>query len=56
METKKHKLKKMEPNTLEWEKLADELARSWVQIHPCRDCGRPVVIGYCCSFCESENP
>ena len=53
---KKRKLKKIEPNTLAWEKMANDLARSWVEIHPCKDCGRPVINGYCCSFCESVNP
>ncbi len=58
METKlkKRKLKKIEPNTRFWENLANNLARSWVPIHPCRDCGRPVIEGYCCSFCKSVNP
>ena len=55
-EIKKRKLKKIESNTALWERLANDLARSWVQIASCRDCGRPVVKGYCCSFCDSENP
>jgi hypothetical protein len=58
METvkKKRKLKKMDCNTNAWEKLANNLARSWVQIVPCRHCGRPVINGYCCSFCDSDTP
>ena len=53
---KKRKLRKMESNTPQWEKMANSLARSWVEIHPCRDCGRPVIKGYCCSYCGSVNP
>ena len=56
METKKRKLKIMKSNSREWEKLANNLARTWVEIKPCRDCGRPVVSGYCCGFCGSDNP
>jgi len=54
--SKQHKLKYMESNTHEWERLANNLARSWVPINACRNCGRPVVEGYCCGFCKSENP
>ena len=56
MPIKKRKLKKIEPYTYPWERLANTLARSWVQVRPCRNCGRPVVDGYCCSFCGSDTP
>jgi hypothetical protein len=52
----KRKLRKIESNTVKWGKMANELARTWVEIHPCNDCGRPVIKGYCCSYCGSENP
>jgi hypothetical protein len=41
------------PYTKAWEKSANELARSYVRINACVDCGRPVVSGYCCSVCGS---
>jgi hypothetical protein len=57
METKKtRKPKKIEPNTKVWEKMANELARTYLDIRPCRDCGRPVINGYCCTYCNSNNP
>ncbi len=56
MEQKEKKPRKMKPYTAAWERLANEKARSWVQIHACRDCGGPVVKGYCCNRCGSSNP
>jgi hypothetical protein len=53
---KERKLKKIEPYTRKWEKMANELARTYQQIRPCNDCGRPVLEGYCCQFCGSNNP
>jgi len=50
------KIKKIEPYTIKWEKLANALARSWVIIKPCRECGYPVISGYCCGTCNSVNP
>jgi hypothetical protein len=38
-------------------KIAAELALQYVNpIIPCADCGYPVVKGYVCQFCGSENP
>lgn len=57
MKTEKTKIKKIKPYTPKWEKLANNLARSWCwNIHPCKHCGHPVMGGYCCSFCDSNNP
>ena len=43
--------------TPEWERAADQEARRFApQVKPCRDCGGPVVKGYCCQHCESVNP
>lgn len=56
-EIKKRKIRKIEPYTLKWEKLANNLARSWCHnIKPCRECGYPVVDGYCCDTCGSSMP
>ena len=49
-------VKLMNPYSLEWELAANRLARSWVNIVACRDCGSPVVSGYCCNTCESTLP
>jgi len=40
----------------EWEKAADNLARSEVILIACKHCGYPVVEGYCCSSCGSDDP
>ena len=55
-ETKKRKVRKIEPYTNKWERLANQLARIWTTIKPCRECGYPVVDGYCCQTCGSTNP
>lgn len=54
---KQRKVRKVKPYTRTWEKEATELAVSWCPpIHPCKDCGHPVIEGYCCSFCKSSMP
>lgn len=51
------KPRKMRPYTKEWERLANAEARCFAPtIKPCRDCGRPVVDGYCCNHCGSVLP
>jgi len=53
----KKRIEKIEPYTPKWEKMADSLARDYCpNIRPCKDCGRPVIEGYCCTFCQSVNP
>lgn len=39
-----------------WETLADQLARSYVQINACCHCNHPVVKGFCCGTCGSHTP
>jgi hypothetical protein len=56
MTPKPRKPRKVKPYTRRWEAQANAIARSWVNIKPCRDCGRPNVSGYCCNFCGSVNP
>ncbi len=51
-----NKTKKMTPYTPEWERLANAEARNYVTIKPCRDCGGPVIDGYCCNHCDSVLP
>lgn len=43
-------------NSPEWERQANHLARSVVQISCCFQCGAPIVKGYCCNICGSSNP
>lgn len=52
----KPKVRRIKPYTRKWEELANELARARVTIHPCADCGHPVIHGYCCEFCGSVDP
>jgi hypothetical protein len=54
---KKRKVRKIEAYTPRWEKEANNLARGYCPtIRPCKDCGHPVISGYCCDFCNSVNP
>jgi hypothetical protein len=55
-EPKKPKARKIQPYTKDWQNMANNLARSWVTIKPCRDCGYPVIDGYCCQTCGSVEP
>lgn len=49
--------RRMKPHTPRWWKLAAELALSYAPpIKPCRDCGGPVLHGYCCDRCGSVEP
>ena len=48
---------KMDPNSVEWNKLANQTARSFCpEIFPCKECGKPYVRGYCCDYCGSVDP
>lgn len=49
-------IRKIKPHTKKLEKLADNLARTWVFIHPCRECHYPVIDGFCCPTCGSNSP
>jgi hypothetical protein len=53
---KSKKKRKIKPYGKTWEREANNLARSWMQIKPCKDCNHPVINGYCCSYCGSVNP
>ena len=55
-ETKTRKVRKIEPYSNRWEKLANELARTYTNIRPCDHCGHPVMDGYCCGTCGSNQP
>jgi hypothetical protein len=51
---KKYPLK---PHSAAWEKEARKLALSLApDIISCKDCGAPVVEGYCCGHCGSTSP
>ena len=52
----KPKVKKMTPYTRKWIALAGRVARDYVSIYPCAECGGPVVQPYCCQRCGSSNP
>jgi len=44
-------------NQRQYEREANNLARTYApDIYPCKKCGHPVVSGYCCTFCNDENP
>lgn len=51
-----HKVRKIKPYTRKWENLANNLARTYIKIRPCRECGYPILDGYCCQTCGSNNP
>lgn len=50
------KLRYINPDGREYQRLAVQLALSRVQVYPCRDCGGPVIKGCCCERCGSTNP
>jgi anaerobic ribonucleoside-triphosphate reductase len=53
----KSKIKKVEPYTREWKKIAKELALAYTpNITPCDDCNYPVIKGFCCENCGSLCP
>lgn len=41
----------IKPYTAKWERMADGLARDWVEIVACLRCGAPNIEGYCCNRC-----
>lgn len=48
---------KIEPYSPKWEKLANQLARSRVEIRSCKQCGFPHIKGYCCGMNDKcPNP
>jgi len=54
---KKTKISKIKSDTVKWKKMANELARSFCPpIYPCKECGYPVIQGYCCGACGSDSP
>ena len=56
-EAKPKRLPRMDRNSPQWERKANELARCFApSIHACVDCGGPVINGYCCERCGSTNP
>jgi len=56
-EKPKPKKAKVEPYTPDWERKANALARGFApEAYPCRECGQPVLHGYCCIYCKSNNP
>ena len=49
-------MKKIEPYTRKWHKEAYDLALSYCIIAPCAKCGHPVVEGYVCRYCGTDDP
>jgi hypothetical protein len=40
-----------------WEREANAMARGWApNIHACKKCGSPCFNGYCCPYCQDNNP
>lgn len=56
-ENKEKKIKKIEPNTPYWNKLAFELMYDYIGgLHTCKTCGHPTIPRYCCTFCGEVDP
>lgn len=54
---KQAKIIKIEPFTPQWQREANNLARTHCPtIYPCKECGHPVMVGYCCGTCGSKDP
>jgi hypothetical protein len=57
MEQKTKHVQKIKPYTQYWERLANNMARSFCpNIYACAKCGNPVVSGYCCTGCGTGDP
>jgi hypothetical protein len=53
----KNEMKRMDRESVEWQKAAYSLARNFCPpIKSCADCGGPVINGYCCTRCGSSEP
>ena len=53
--TKKPKM--MKPFSPQYYKLALAALYAYApRVYPCRECGGPVIYGYCCHRCKSYNP
>jgi len=51
------KTKKWDPDSPAWQTAANRLARSFAPtVYPCGDCNGPVISGYCCDHCGSNDP
>ena len=56
-DNKKDKRFKHAPDSDKWWDAAGRVALHYVDsINTCRDCNGPVVAGYCCLHCGSNNP
>ena len=56
-DNKKTKKYPHEYGSEEWHRDAGREAISFCPgVKPCRDCGAPVIRGYCCTYCRSVNP
>lgn len=49
-------IKYLEPYSEEWHKLNYKVLQQSYSTHACKNCGHPVISGYCCEFCRDENP
>jgi len=52
----KPKWRKMAEDSPQFQKLANNLARSAIHIDQCRKCWHPVINGYCCPTCGTGTP
>ena len=50
------KQRKIEPGGKEWQRRANAVARDFVTLGTCADCGSPHVQNYQCTFCGSTCP
>lgn len=49
-------VKKVEPHSQTYERMANSLARSTIRIKPCARCGAPHIDIYCCGHCGTGDP
>jgi hypothetical protein len=55
-EKKLERLRKRYEDYDNFEQDACYVARAFVILKRCRECHGPVIDGYCCTICGSENP
>ena len=45
----------VEPYSEKWHQLNYRLLRETCPTSSCSNCGYPVIVGYCCTFCYIDN-
>jgi rubrerythrin len=54
---KADEIRRNRPTPEQYQRTKIALMQSWCpEIYPCKECGYPVIDGYCCQYCGTNNP